>query len=338
VKGDEEFFGVLIPLVAADSLDELQDEYLDWVGDHVDAFAAGIYLHDRATGGTPSARVRGLSKFYVTHYERHGRHEDPVVIEAIRRRRVCDDTTVATADEWDQLPIVNHVFREHGMAHVLCAPMVNGSEVIGTLNFARHESGRPFDEEDRSRAAVAAAMVTAATIAVSARVEVEHERDRAVAGLDLAGHAVVVTDLERGERHFTPYAREIRRRLGPDRELLDRVLDEASNCEFVVGRPDGAAPPERYSVTTASDPLRPGINVTVLRPTGEATVRLPDTIACNLTQRERDVATLVAAGLGVSEVADRLFISANTVKFHLRSVYQKLGIGSKVELVRLALT
>jgi predicted ATPase/class 3 adenylate cyclase/DNA-binding CsgD family transcriptional regulator len=51
-----------------------------------------------------------------------------------------------------------------------------------------------------------------------------------------------------------------------------------------------------------------------------------------LTEVERNVATLVAGGLTNPEVAVRLFISRNTVKTHLKHVYEKLGIASRAEL------
>ena len=51
-----------------------------------------------------------------------------------------------------------------------------------------------------------------------------------------------------------------------------------------------------------------------------------------LTPRERDVANLVARGLPYREVAERLEISDHTVKNHLRRIYDKLDINSRVEL------
>jgi DNA-binding CsgD family transcriptional regulator/tetratricopeptide (TPR) repeat protein len=55
-----------------------------------------------------------------------------------------------------------------------------------------------------------------------------------------------------------------------------------------------------------------------------------------LTTSELDVARLVAEGLTNREVAERLFISPHTVNSHLRHMFTKLGINSRVELARLA--
>jgi class 3 adenylate cyclase/DNA-binding CsgD family transcriptional regulator len=56
----------------------------------------------------------------------------------------------------------------------------------------------------------------------------------------------------------------------------------------------------------------------------------------SLTRRERDVARLAAQGLSAKEIAERLFVGERTVESHLGSVYAKLGVDSKLDLVRRA--
>ena len=65
-------------------------------------------------------------------------------------------------------------------------------------------------------------------------------------------------------------------------------------------------------------------------------VTRPDTGWPALTDAELTVAELVAAGLTNRQVAERLFVSSHTVNTHLRHVYTKLEISSRVELARLA--
>ncbi|MGD2104283.1 MAG: LuxR C-terminal-related transcriptional regulator [Anaerolineae bacterium] len=55
-----------------------------------------------------------------------------------------------------------------------------------------------------------------------------------------------------------------------------------------------------------------------------------------LTEREREVLELVATGITNREVAQKLFISVNTVKVHLRNVYSKLGADSRTEATMIA--
>jgi DNA-binding CsgD family transcriptional regulator len=52
----------------------------------------------------------------------------------------------------------------------------------------------------------------------------------------------------------------------------------------------------------------------------------------SLTPSELEVVRLVTTGLGNPEIAERLFISRNTVKTHLGHVYTKLGVSGRAEL------
>jgi DNA-binding CsgD family transcriptional regulator len=56
----------------------------------------------------------------------------------------------------------------------------------------------------------------------------------------------------------------------------------------------------------------------------------------SLTRREREVARLAATGMSAKEIAESLFVGKRTVETHLASVYAKLGVDSKLQLVRRA--
>jgi DNA-binding NarL/FixJ family response regulator len=53
-----------------------------------------------------------------------------------------------------------------------------------------------------------------------------------------------------------------------------------------------------------------------------------------LSNREREVALLIAEGLDSQAVADRLFISKNTVQTHRKKIFKKMNVRSVVELVK----
>lgn len=56
----------------------------------------------------------------------------------------------------------------------------------------------------------------------------------------------------------------------------------------------------------------------------------------SLTDTEKTIADLVAEGLSNRQVAGRVFLSPHTVAFHLRHVFWKLGVTSRVQLARIA--
>jgi DNA-binding NarL/FixJ family response regulator len=55
-----------------------------------------------------------------------------------------------------------------------------------------------------------------------------------------------------------------------------------------------------------------------------------------LTPREREVVALVSLGLKNKTIAERLFISETTVRHHLTSIFSKLSVTSRLELMRYA--
>jgi DNA-binding NarL/FixJ family response regulator len=70
-------------------------------------------------------------------------------------------------------------------------------------------------------------------------------------------------------------------------------------------------------------------------PDGDAPPRQADVLA-DLTDRERDVFALVAAGRSNREIATELFLSEGTVKVHVSRVLTKLGLRDRVQAVVLA--
>jgi len=52
-----------------------------------------------------------------------------------------------------------------------------------------------------------------------------------------------------------------------------------------------------------------------------------------ISERELEVLHLIAAGLSNREIAEKLFISLNTVKTHTKSINSKLNVNSRIKAV-----
>lgn len=64
--------------------------------------------------------------------------------------------------------------------------------------------------------------------------------------------------------------------------------------------------------------------------------RDPNRVSYSLSSRELDVLRLMAEGLPNGAIADRLFVSINTIRKHVQSILTKLGAHSKLEALAIA--
>jgi len=144
-------------------------------------------------------------------------------------------------------------------------------------------------------------------------------RMRALASGSLADHERALEQHERWGNRFE----EARTRLAFG-EMLRRVRRRAEAREqLAAAQRLFAAVGARVWQRRAQDEHRAAGARVSRRATGNA-----------LTPQEERVARLVADGLSNKEVAARLVVSTKTVEGHLRNVFEKLGVRSRVQMAR----
>ena len=72
------------------------------------------------------------------------------------------------------------------------------------------------------------------------------------------------------------------------------------------------------------------------RGTGAGAPAAAPAAGAGLSDRELDILRLVAEGLSNADIASRLFVTGQTVKFHLSNIYRKLGVANRTEATRFA--
>jgi DNA-binding CsgD family transcriptional regulator len=144
----------------------------------------------------------------------------------------------------------------------------------------------------------------------------------------------------------------------PEEEVLKRTIEDLTPPEnrpqvaplweafmregtqrgtFELLMPDGARVSIDYSATTN---IEPGRHLSIfLFPPGEKERRPRDPAPAQslLTEREREVLTMVAMGMGSSWIAATLAVSRSTVETHVRHSLDKLGARNRAHAIALGL-
>ncbi len=124
------------------------------------------------------------------------------------------------------------------------------------------------------------------------------------------------------------------------------LTDDAESLRGVNGlnaRVWGALSPDASADEVAAAIVSVGEGLWVVAPTlGQELMRFSrggefsgeESLIEPLTAREKEVLQLMAEGLANKQIAVQLSISEHTVKFHLSSLYSKLGVSSRTEAVK----
>jgi DNA-binding NarL/FixJ family response regulator len=72
-------------------------------------------------------------------------------------------------------------------------------------------------------------------------------------------------------------------------------------------------------------------------PLAQATANAKPRERAQLSQREREIIVLIAQGYKNKEIAEKMFITEQTVKNHLHNVFDKLGVSDRLELALYAI-
>ncbi len=95
--------------------------------------------------------------------------------------------------------------------------------------------------------------------------------------------------------------------------------------EAILDAMDGGAPMSPSIATKALQMIR-----------GQKTEIVPEKNDFNLSKREIEIMELIAKGDNYIQIAEKLFISPNTVRKHIENIYAKLQVHNKVEAIQVA--
>ncbi len=143
---------------------------------------------------------------------------------------------------------------------------------------------------------------------------------------------VVVMDLQMPYMGGVSCLRHIRAREWPVRVLVLSAFGDADSLRAAI-----EAGADGFVLKTES----PQHTITAIRQIAEGQLVFPQAARRwlsaapsneqALTEREEEILKLLAEGLSNAQIGARLHLSENTIKFHLRNIYSKLGVTNRTE-------
>jgi DNA-binding NarL/FixJ family response regulator len=141
---------------------------------------------------------------------------------------------------------------------------------------------------------------------------------------------VVVHDMSSAERTLQR-VREVRAAAPAAKvALLTTEMDAAALAEAASAGVD-AAISKRVQPGALALLLREVVRGNVYHAFAPAAPQARATEVAHLTAREREILALVAAGRSNARIAAELWVTEQTIKFHLSNVYRKLGVANRTE-------
>lgn len=333
--------------VSSDDGRELFDELSTQLRKIVSFDGSAWFGTDPATVlATHPVRIENVEPGHCDAYwVREYSEEDVLLFRDLARAASPADTLFHVTDDRPARSVRYREFLQpQGYGDELRAAFRIGGSTWGVVDLFRDASSRPFSEDD-----VAVIRSLAPAIATALRSFATYTRSSAgQSGAEGPGTALYHADGtlisldDQAERWFAELAGpEWRHRESPLMATVSSVVARAN--AVAVGRERGASMARlraeggrwlsvHASCLRSTDDL-PGLTVVVIEPAKSAQIAPIIVEAYNLTPREREITQALARGLTNNEIAADLFLSAHTVRDHLKAIFSKLGVGSRGELV-----
>jgi DNA-binding CsgD family transcriptional regulator len=310
-------------------LEEIEMEYLRFIAPIIPAHATALYLFKPGKSNPIRISASGVDEDFLTYYETRGRELDPLRGWITKNHGPNQSQVLLGLEGWKKHPVYQ-VVGTMGIDFAMQAPIISSGEIVGTLNFGREVSEGPFSKIDLKVVSIISKFLFMAISNGLNRKEINHYKESLRLTLDDEHQGVFITDSDFTVRYANDTAQKmVIRAMGPENpknQLSTLVRNGTKN------RHTGKIENEFFSGNFFPLPGSQLEKTIVL--INEVPSTLTQSILGNfLTKREFEVLQLVENGLRNHEIAEKLFISVNTVKRHLDNLYIKFGVNSRTEMV-----
>jgi Response regulator containing a CheY-like receiver domain and an HTH DNA-binding domain len=325
-------------------VERLGASYMAGIPQLVSANAYGLYVLNRADGRPSRIAVQGGVDRFIDRYEEVGYACDPLMDHMFRTKEPVHEGVLFSDSEWQRHPL-RQALTMHNLVRILEAPLVVNGRALGTLYFSRRSDDPPFTESDLGVLGLIARHVGPAMDHALKYVEAQERCRMAEGALQLIDMALILSDDE-GTVKFANESAQLLMGTAEsavrDGGFFDDLRDNLSRLAPENGDPAvGSVKSGSGTVTQGTNIALRSMRIPGLSHTVATFLYLQDEaggsdfqhLRAVLPEREIEVLGLIAKGLQNKQIAKRLFVSTNTVKYHLKRMYQTMDVNSRSELL-----
>jgi two-component system response regulator DegU len=164
----------------------------------------------------------------------------------------------------------------------------------------------------------------------------------AESGVEVAGLVeqvqpdLVLLDLSLPDLHGLDIVRSLSASKSPAQVVIFSAHEEPELIDVALRSGASAFITKRIDPRDLPAALRQALEPTLFRPMQQPGLVNGNAAPVELTERELEVLNALTDGLSNKAIGKRLWLSEQTVKFHLTSIYRKLGVSSRTEAIATA--
>lgn len=352
-------------LLEISNIDEFRGEAINRLSDFFSASTSAFFHWGEADGNPDKLRREDvyfsqLDPEYQDLYFESASKTDPLMIPRCRSQtlpKVATLHSVASQEQLEVNPLFRQILLPNKQHDVLSIYFVIQNKLLGHISLTRRQNALEFGAEDIQFAQLLAPMLSAAYSRLLLKQQFLNQESIVGVLASLCSDRVCVILSESGEvvytggdafaganHHALSHPRileslQSRIRIPTSREPQYTSASLQARCwdmgiihhstEDRHGRALGLALRHRV--------IQHGTEFFHLLSLDSSNNLPPASTPVDhygLTQRERDVIAKVKEGLNSAEIGEQLSISRWTVKNHLQSIYSKVGVNSRVSLVK----
>jgi len=324
----------------------LRENYLAAIPNLVSASAYGFLLLESGSSWQRKASFQDSDEQARDQDQDTWLAHEPVAVNAIWRWQPSNQ--LPWGNEWGggtaQSETSQEIARKQRLCRFVRVPIGTADgELLGALSFARTSSYPPFDKRDLVTIRVVARHVCLALRQALRYREACERSSLAESALQAMGAAVVLSDDEGRIKFTNARAQKMLERASIDLACQSVILDGLHDNLTQLGE-SGKRVATRAIVLPRQ--VLGSDSSLVLRSVRTSSERQVATFLYTLEQapnfqhlstvlssREIEVLELLARGFQNKEIAEALVVTPNTVKYHLKQIFSKMGVNSRSELL-----